>query len=257
MAGGGISLNFKIVGGTTQPTSPTENTIWVNTSDTITGYEFSSSQPTSPYEGMIWVDVSTSSSLAFDALKKKNESIYVYPISCRQYINGVAYQNDEWRLAQLILYRNGTRYTTWNEAAGWQNTSGTVETSGSVSWGATAVTIECHAVTGLSWASTYTIYTNTINLSSYKTLEVVVDVATNTKGSYWIGITSDTPTGLYVDNTLPTNILTGADVTTAKTYTIDLSILSATTGNIVLWVHNQNTSGANPQMTISSVILKP
>lgn len=38
-------LNFKVIGGTTRPTSPANNTIWVNTSTTITSWDFSSSQP--------------------------------------------------------------------------------------------------------------------------------------------------------------------------------------------------------------------
>ena len=36
--GGGGGLNLKVVGGTTQPTNPRENTIWVNTTTAITGY---------------------------------------------------------------------------------------------------------------------------------------------------------------------------------------------------------------------------
>ena len=43
--GGGGGLNFKIVGGTTEPTSPKENTIWVNTGNKISNWIFSSSDP--------------------------------------------------------------------------------------------------------------------------------------------------------------------------------------------------------------------
>lgn len=39
----GTELNFEIVGGTTQPSNPTENTIWVNTDTPITKYYFSNS----------------------------------------------------------------------------------------------------------------------------------------------------------------------------------------------------------------------
>lgn len=44
-AGGGTSLNFKVVGGTSAPSNPKENTIWVNTSNKITAWAFSADEP--------------------------------------------------------------------------------------------------------------------------------------------------------------------------------------------------------------------
>lgn len=44
-SGSGAGLNFKIVGGTTQPANPSENTIWVNTDADITGWMFSAKTP--------------------------------------------------------------------------------------------------------------------------------------------------------------------------------------------------------------------
>lgn len=43
--GGGGGLNFKAVGGTTAPTNPKENMIWVNTDQKITGWNFSATDP--------------------------------------------------------------------------------------------------------------------------------------------------------------------------------------------------------------------
>lgn len=43
--GGGDNLNFKIVGGTAQPSNPKENTIWVNTSTAIHAWDFSATEP--------------------------------------------------------------------------------------------------------------------------------------------------------------------------------------------------------------------
>lgn len=40
--GGGAALNFKVMGGTSAPSNPKENTIWVNTNNLITGWQFSS-----------------------------------------------------------------------------------------------------------------------------------------------------------------------------------------------------------------------
>ena len=40
-----LDLNFKVVGGTSTPTSPKENTVWVNTDTTITGWHFGPNEP--------------------------------------------------------------------------------------------------------------------------------------------------------------------------------------------------------------------
>lgn len=42
---GGTSLNFKVVGGTTAPSNPKENTIWVNTDHKITEWHFGADEP--------------------------------------------------------------------------------------------------------------------------------------------------------------------------------------------------------------------
>lgn len=42
---GGIPLNFKVVGGTSAPSNPKQNTIWVNTGNEITAWAFSANEP--------------------------------------------------------------------------------------------------------------------------------------------------------------------------------------------------------------------
>jgi hypothetical protein len=95
-----VELNFEVVGGTTEPSSASENTIWVNTSTNITSYVFSVTQPTGS-NGMVWFQTDTSSTVEFDALKENN--IQIYPISAKQYISGAwvdvpakSYQGGEW-----------------------------------------------------------------------------------------------------------------------------------------------------------------
>ena len=121
-AGGG-GLNFKVVGGTTEPVSPSENMIWVNTDTPITGYEFSATNPSDPMEGMVWITVGASSTVAFNALKKN--SIMVYPISAKQYASGAwvhkevkIYQNGAWAKMVTYLYDNGNQCA--NLTGGWQ-----------------------------------------------------------------------------------------------------------------------------------------
>lgn len=66
---GGVSLNFKVVGGTTEPSSPKKNTIWIDTDQKITGWEFSATEPSlnlvkssfvnsnkNVYAGVLYVD---------------------------------------------------------------------------------------------------------------------------------------------------------------------------------------------------------
>lgn len=117
--GGGIGgLNFEVVGGTTQPTSPKENTIWVNTDIAITEWVFSSAQPTGS-DGMVWFYTSTVSPAAFNALKK-NE-LQIYPIYAKQYIDGTwvdvqpkTYQNGNWVDWILVIFNENTPETDFN-----------------------------------------------------------------------------------------------------------------------------------------------
>lgn len=113
--GGGGGLNFKVVGGTTAPASPKENTIWVNTSVTIPSWAFSATEPGSPVEGMVWISLSTSSSAEFNALKKN--AIQVYPGIAKQYVGGQwvvkdtqCYQGGEWKdvVSELHIVEDGT-----------------------------------------------------------------------------------------------------------------------------------------------------
>ena len=101
--GGGASLNYDVVGGTSRPGgSVKENTIWVNTAVNITSHVFSAGHPSSPSAGMVWFGTGKSSSVAINALKKNG--LYVYPVSCEQYVSGSwvskdakAYQDGEWK----------------------------------------------------------------------------------------------------------------------------------------------------------------
>lgn len=113
-SGGGAALNFKVVGGTTSPASPTENTIWVNTGESITSWAFAVAEPDSPTEGMVWVAVGASSTVAFNALRKN--ALMIYPISAKQYVGGVwvdktamSYQGGQWVdwIMDIIAYDGG------------------------------------------------------------------------------------------------------------------------------------------------------
>ena len=108
----GASLNFKVVGGLTQPSGPSENTIWVPTSAKITSYAVTPTEPTEPVDGMVWIKTGAASNVSFNALKK-NE-IAVYPNACYQYSNGAwqpkaakIYQGKTWKEWRTYLYNLG------------------------------------------------------------------------------------------------------------------------------------------------------
>ena len=112
MTGGGGGLNLKIVGGTTQPTSLAENTVWVNTDAQIIGYAFSATEPTSPVEDMVWFVTGASSSAAMNVDKKN--TVMLYPSGCYQYIDGawikktaLTYLNGAWVAWKLTIYDAG------------------------------------------------------------------------------------------------------------------------------------------------------
>ena len=111
---GGVELNFEVVGGTSSPNSPKANTIWVNTSTTISKWAFSSEQPSSPSEGMVWIKVGEGSEYAFNALKEN--SIQLCPLAVYQYASGSwverstkIYQGSKWvdLLMTIIIFDNG------------------------------------------------------------------------------------------------------------------------------------------------------
>lgn len=101
--GSNNSLNFKVVGGTTQPTNPKENTIWVNTNVDITGYAFSETEPTSKSNGMVWFCVGSNSTASFNAIKK--DIIMVYPVSVKQYSSSG--WGGSWVEKEAKIYMNG------------------------------------------------------------------------------------------------------------------------------------------------------
>jgi predicted outer membrane repeat protein len=116
--GGGGGLTFRVLGGTSAPSNPKPNDIWVNTNEEITSYIFSATEPEGYAPGMVWISTGTSSTVAFNALKKN--AIEVYPISAKQYVSGAwvdvsakSYQGGEW-----VDWWNGELYISGVEYAG-------------------------------------------------------------------------------------------------------------------------------------------
>lgn len=118
--GGGASLNYKLVGGTSQPASPSANTVWVNTEAAITSHVFAADQPTGA-EGMVWIKTGTASGAAMSVTKKN--PVMVYPLDCKQYVSGawvsktaMSYLNGAWVPWRVYLFKQGE-----GPSAGWPN----------------------------------------------------------------------------------------------------------------------------------------
>lgn len=94
--GGG--LNFEIVASVTQPSSPTENMVWLKTDTEITSWAISASQPESPTEGMVWIMYTDEDSAEFNALSENALMIAIGDAA--QYVDG------EWKNVHLYRYAN-------------------------------------------------------------------------------------------------------------------------------------------------------
>lgn len=132
--GGGGGLNFQVVGGSTAPSNAKENMIWVNTSTTISSWVFSATQPTAA-TGKVWITIYTSSTVAFNALKKNG--IQVYPVSAKQYVGGSwvdktakSWQGGAWVDWVTYLFNNGDKCE--DITGGWTS-SGYTNSSSSLS----------------------------------------------------------------------------------------------------------------------------
>lgn len=188
-AGGGLS--FKVVGGTTEPASPKENMIWVNSDAEITATMFSAIAPSNPVEGMLWVCTDTYSPVAFNALKKNG--IEVYPLYTQQYINGAwvkktaqSYQNGAWVDWITYVIQKGKVNTAivdgFTAYAYRPSTSGASEKKPTVSKvSGSHIKLASESSTGGAYFSE-----DKIDLSKYKTMKIHVAEATTEGESTYV-----------------------------------------------------------------------
>lgn len=113
--GGGGGLDLKVVGGTTQPTNPRENTVWVNTATAITGYALSPTQPETGREGLVWLKTADT---GVEINVGKKNAVLLHLASGMLYTGGKwasvdawAYINSAWKQFSTAfdgrLYDNG------------------------------------------------------------------------------------------------------------------------------------------------------
>ena len=176
IGGGGAPLNFKVVGGTSAPASPKENTIWVNTSTAITSWAFSATEPESPTEGMVWFVTGTNSPVEFNAIKKNG--LHVYPISAKQYLNSAwvdkeakTCQNGVWVGWITYLYDKGNQYTSLT--GGWTSYGD----SAKITFNSDHILLEIVSGYNETWGMAYT--KNKIDVTGISTLYFYIDERTS------------------------------------------------------------------------------
>ena len=236
MIGGGAPLNFKVVGGTTAPTAPKENTIWVNTNTAIASWFFSATEPESPAEGMVWISTGTSSTVEFNALKKNG--IQVYPMSAKQYVSGAwvdketkTYQSGAWVDWITYFYDKGEQFTELT--GGW----GVEGRRAQVTFNSNHMLLELKSGYNEETAAAYT--NNKIDITGISTLYFYIDERTSddivdtSKVSKYaaVGI-CDSPS---IDTSGWVAYTTVAKSNKGALYTVDISQYS---GEYYVCVHN-------------------
>lgn len=113
-ARGGGGLYLRVVGGTSKPTSPRENTIWINTSAAISGYVLSPTQPETAANGIVWLKIAD---FGVEINVGKKNGVLLHLTSARLYVGkwsnveGWVYTSGAWKKFSTEienLYKDGT-----------------------------------------------------------------------------------------------------------------------------------------------------
>lgn len=115
---GGAGLNFKIVGGTAQPASPKENTIWINTDLEITGWAFDTESPNYLSTGGIWLKTAQNGNAKMNIVKKNTifvSFLYAFQWNGTAFVSKKAklYANGKWVEMGAIFYADGVQVVPW------------------------------------------------------------------------------------------------------------------------------------------------
>lgn len=120
---GGVDVY--VVGGATRPDRPKNNTLWVETSTAIPGWEIGYKRPETPVEGTVFIFTNPTASVADLEIsgasgRGRNEIVKLTPAYAYQYNNGTwenkpmkLYVNNAWLDSLVTLYDRGTYGATW------------------------------------------------------------------------------------------------------------------------------------------------
>lgn len=231
-AGGGSEL--VIVGGTTRPANPNQNTIWIDTDAEITSYVLSATEPANPIEGMAWVIIGDSGNVKM-ASPVGGDWITVYPISAKQYISGIwvnktakSYQNGEWVDWFVYLYNNGvTKHTFVAEGKKYTSSSYSIAVTPTITKNSNNIYLSIDKGSNANGSAGIVYISEAIDLTNFSKLVVEGDFYTDGNIDYpsicvWSKI------GTYQSDNLVAEKTTVDTVSTMKTATlkVDISNLS-------------------------------
>lgn len=186
---GGGGLNLKVVGGTTQPATTRENTIWVNTTTAITGYVLSPTQPETGTEGLVWLKTADT---GVEINVGRKNAVLLHLADGKLYTGGAWANVEGWVYAgaswtqfawqRLYLFKDGVDNTELT--GGWTNKNWKVYSSGTgtVSIADGKINFAGHS-NGYPGGGTV----NAIALDSFKKLAAVI-TCNNSSGMSLFGI---------------------------------------------------------------------
>lgn len=253
--GGSGGLNFQVIGGTTAPSNPKENMIWVNTSTKITSYIFSATQPTGS-AGMVWISTGTSSPSEFNALKKNG--IQVYPLSAKQYVSGAwvdvtakSYQGGEWVEWITYLYNEGDECT--DITGGWITRVISGTTTPSVTKKADRINITAYRAENTTHNQAMVYTDDSIDISGAELL--CVDVVKNSgtpNGHFVIGVAESKTINSYND---PPKLVAYTSINDTGTFTLRVDNIDA--GYVLVgWWSNSAWGNNDGECSINADVLR-
>lgn len=246
---GGGGTNFKVIGSTTRPVSPSENTIWVSTPTSITGWTMQEDEP-SGSEGLVWIKTALSGETAFNALKKN--AIKIAVVGCQQYISGAwankaaeIWQNSAWvafSSENLVLFEaNGGDSGKWTSSG---------FTYGGYTVGGGTVSDAILSVTA-QMSPSYTIVgtASAIDLTSYSKLHIESSFARPSSG-YGGLVTAVVSTSTNFASTAASQ-----DLRSGTSFDIDVSVLSGA-HFIGFYGAGASSTGSGGVLTVTKVYLE-
>lgn len=241
---GGFGLNLKIVNGTTMPSNPRENTVWVNTTTRITSYAFSYTQPETVSEGLLWLKISNlDSGVEVDVGKKNSVKLNLtfaalYTGSAWKNVECFVFYKGEWKQFSFLrtyLYNAGDQCTALT--GGWGITNHGGGTSKLLD-----DYIEVSHSTGSNRISN--IHTKSkVNISGYSKLCAQLEVS-EASSSYGITFGLGTSTGLdggkptvstFVDKPSDGPTIVSVDISSAKANYVLFYARSSTAKITAVW----------------------
>lgn len=187
--GGDDSLGFSVVAQADQPSSPTENMIWVETAVPMPRWVFAAVEPQNPETGDVWISTGVSSAVEFNAADDSVNALMVYPISAKQFSGGA------WEAVSAKSYIDGAWMDWWNGefylpgnmfeglTGGWKPVS---QSGLSATIDATGIVF---SITGTTYRHATVFTENKIDVSDYSTMIVEVNL-TEVNNKFTFGLTT-------------------------------------------------------------------